>query len=202
MKVLHVNEHLAHRGGVETYLFGLLPRLEKRGITPVVAYGGGDPALHEPVRHIPALGTAGFRAEARVRTQMEGILREETPDIVHVHNVQNVGALQASLDFVPDCRDDAQLPMGLSGQQLFPRTSPSGLRADLRARVLHDDNREALCDPTSQVCGLLLSPDEVEHRTRRPIRAGHCAERGAEKSMKHRASRRQTCLSCLATGQF
>jgi glycosyltransferase involved in cell wall biosynthesis len=32
---------------------------------------------------------------------MEGILREEAPDLVHVHNVQNVGALQASLDYGP-----------------------------------------------------------------------------------------------------
>lgn len=101
MKVLHVNEHLAHRGGVETYLFGLLPRLEERGITPIVAYGDGDPALHEPVRHVPALGTAGFRAEAHARSQMERVLQEEVPDIVHVHNVQNVGALQASLAYGP-----------------------------------------------------------------------------------------------------
>ena len=101
MKVLHVNEHLSHKGGVETYLFGLLPRLEERGITPVVAYGDGDPTLHEPVCHVPALGTAGFRAEARARTQMEGVLQKEAPDVVHVHNVQNVGALQASLDYGP-----------------------------------------------------------------------------------------------------
>jgi glycosyltransferase involved in cell wall biosynthesis len=101
MKVIHLNEHLAHRGGVETYLFGLLPRQEERGITPVLAYGDGDSALHEPVRHVPALGTAGFRAEVQARTQMETVLREEAPDLVHVHNVQNVGALQASLEYGP-----------------------------------------------------------------------------------------------------
>jgi len=101
MKVLHVNEHLAHKGGVETYLFGLLPRLREQGITPVVAYGDGDPALHEPVRHVPALGTVGFRAEAQARSQMEDLLREEAPDVIHVHNTQNVGALQASLDYGP-----------------------------------------------------------------------------------------------------
>lgn len=101
MTVLHVNEHLAHRGGVETYLFGLLPQLEERGIRPIVAYGDGDPSLHEPVRHVPALGTAGFRAEAQARSQMERVLQEETPDVVHVHNVQNVGALQASLEYGP-----------------------------------------------------------------------------------------------------
>jgi glycosyltransferase involved in cell wall biosynthesis len=101
MKVLHVNEHLAHRGGVETYLFGLLPRLEERGVSPVVAYGDGDPSLYEKTRHVPALGTVGFRAEGQARMQMENVLQEEVPDLVHVHNVQNVGALQASLDYGP-----------------------------------------------------------------------------------------------------
>ena len=101
MKVLHVNEHLAHKGGVETYLFGLLPRLEERDVTATMAYGEGDPALHEPVRHVPALGTAGFRAEGRARSQMEDVLWEESPDVVHIHNVQNVGALQASFAYGP-----------------------------------------------------------------------------------------------------
>ena len=101
MKVLHVNEHLAHKGGVETYLFGALPRLRERGVVPVVAYGDGDPSLHEPARHVPALGTAWFRAEKQARTQMARVLREETPDLVHIHNVQNVGALQASLAHGP-----------------------------------------------------------------------------------------------------
>ena len=101
MKVLHVNEYQSHKGGVETYLFSLLPCLEKRGVTPVLAYGTGDSSLHAPARHIPALGTAGFRAEAQARSQMERALQEEAPDLVHVHNVQNVGALQASLDYGP-----------------------------------------------------------------------------------------------------
>lgn len=101
MRVLHVNEHLARKGGVETYLFGLFPYLEARGVTPVVAYGEGDPAMHEPVRHVPSLGTAGFRAERQARSQMEAVLRDEAPDVVHIHNVQNVGALQASLDYGP-----------------------------------------------------------------------------------------------------
>lgn len=101
MKVLHVNEHLAYKGGVETYLFGLLPRLEERGVATAMAYGDGDPSLHESVHRVPALGTAGFRAEGQARLQMEAILQEEAPEIVHVHNVQNVGALQASLAYGP-----------------------------------------------------------------------------------------------------
>jgi hypothetical protein len=63
MKFLHVNEHLARKGGVESYLFGLLPHPENRGVSPVVAYGDGKKDLYEPARQVPALGTARFRAE-------------------------------------------------------------------------------------------------------------------------------------------
>lgn len=101
MKVLHVNEHLTYEGGVETYLFALCPHLEKRDTTPIAAYADGDPSLYDRARHIPALGTAGFLAEKQARSRMMAVLREERPDVVHVHNVQNVGALQASLDFAP-----------------------------------------------------------------------------------------------------
>lgn len=101
MKVLHVNEHLACKGGVETYLFGLLPRLEERGVTPVVVYADGDPTLYGRTCHVPAVGTTGFRAERAARAQVKMVLREEAPDVIHIHNVQNVGALQASLEYGP-----------------------------------------------------------------------------------------------------
>ena len=101
MKVLHVNEHLAYKGGVETYLFGLLPRLAARGITPVVAYAEGEEALHDPVVHTPSIGTAGFRAERAAFREMEAVLAREQPDVVHIHNVQNIGALQAAFDHGP-----------------------------------------------------------------------------------------------------
>jgi len=101
VKVLHVNEHLAYKGGVETYLFGLLPHLENRRLSPVVAYGEGNADLYEPAHQVPALGTPGFQAEAQARSQVGHVLQREAPDLIHVHNVQNVGALQASLDYGP-----------------------------------------------------------------------------------------------------
>ncbi len=101
MKVLHVNEHLAHKGGVETYLLALLPLLEARGITPVVAYGAGDPALYEASHAVPAIGQARFGSERAAQAQLATVLQQERPDLVHVHNVQNVGALKACLAYGP-----------------------------------------------------------------------------------------------------
>ena len=80
MKVLHVNEHLAYKGGVETYLFGLFPRLKAAGITPVVAYAAPGDVPRAGDRHgrlsggsavsradgtDPASGAAGCGARAQ-----------------------------------------------------------------------------------------------------------------------------------------
>ena len=101
MKVLHVNEHLAHKGGVETYLLALLPLLEARGVDTAVAYSEGDPSLHETAYAAPALREASFGSESAAEEQLTTILQAEQPTLIHVHNVQNVGALKACLDYGP-----------------------------------------------------------------------------------------------------
>lgn len=101
MTVLHVNEHLSHKGGVETYLLALLPRLEDRGVSTAVAYGRGDPSLHTSAHAVATIGQAGFSVQRTARTQMEDVLGTVVPDVIHVHNVQNVGILQACLAYGP-----------------------------------------------------------------------------------------------------
>lgn len=101
MKVLHVNEHLAHKGGVETYLLALLPRLEEREIQTAVAYSEGDPSLHGAAHAAPAIREASFGSERAAEEQLTAILQTEQPTLVHVHNVQNVGALKACFDYGP-----------------------------------------------------------------------------------------------------
>lgn len=99
VKVVHVNEHLARKGGVETYLLSLLPMLEVQGVGGHVIYGQGDPALWEASSAAPDLGQADFRRDATAREQVSDILAREQPDIVHIHNVQNLGALKACVEY-------------------------------------------------------------------------------------------------------
>src|SRR5690606_7879744 len=99
MKILHVNEHLERKGGVETYLLSLLPMLEARGIEGHVLYGQGDTGLWESSSAVPEIGLSGFRHDAPARVQVNHVLRRERPDIVHIHNLQNLGALQACIDY-------------------------------------------------------------------------------------------------------
>ncbi|HEX7069342.1 MAG TPA: glycosyltransferase family 4 protein [Rhodothermales bacterium] len=101
MKVLHLNEHLANKGGVETYMQGLLPMLRDRGID--VAWVHDHPAETSVVRSIQVkgIGKPGFRYQGEVRARIRELLEREKPDLVHLHNFQNVGVAQACLDLVP-----------------------------------------------------------------------------------------------------
>ena len=99
MKALHINEHLKRKGGVETYMLSLLPLLEEQGVRSTVVYGAGDASEYENSIQVPGIGDVGFRGQAAVRQQMKALLASERPDVIHIHNVQNVGVVQACLDY-------------------------------------------------------------------------------------------------------
>lgn len=101
MRILHVNQHLAPRGGVETYLLSLLPQVEAAGCSTAVAYDEGDPSLAGEAYQVAQLGQAGAGAERQAHERMTQVLRRFRPDLVHVHNIQNTGALRASLEAAP-----------------------------------------------------------------------------------------------------
>jgi glycosyltransferase involved in cell wall biosynthesis len=101
MKVLHLNEHLAWAGGVETYLLSLLPGLEHRGHPQAVVFARGDGDLVRASHFLPDLSLGTRAAERRAEAAMHAILEEERPDLVHVHSVYNYGAVRACLDRLP-----------------------------------------------------------------------------------------------------
>jgi len=101
MKVLHLNDHLDHRGGIETYMLGLIPRLIAAGIEPVVGFGNGRAELAPRAIRIPELTTAPRRHDAAGRNAIRRVLASEQPDIVHLHNIQNVDIVEECLDTLP-----------------------------------------------------------------------------------------------------
>ena len=97
MRILHVNAHLAPKGGVETYLLALRPILEARGVEALLAYDEGDPSLWPGAEHVPGLEHPSVEQDATVSGRLAGLIRRLRPDLVHVHNVQNRGALEAAI---------------------------------------------------------------------------------------------------------
>jgi glycosyltransferase involved in cell wall biosynthesis len=101
VKVLHINDHLAWKGGVETYLLNLIPRLEENGVQNRVLYGTGtyNGPVSEDAEALPALAQAGddpeVTREVRARIEALGV------DLVHLHGIQNLGVYRAALDSAP-----------------------------------------------------------------------------------------------------
>ena len=101
MKVVHLNEHLTPKGGVETYLLAVLPLLAERGVESDWVFGRGDATLWPPSRQVEGMGAIAYGEESRVRLAVLDQLRDIQPDVVHIHNVQNLGVVQAAFDYGP-----------------------------------------------------------------------------------------------------
>ncbi|MDA9830231.1 glycosyltransferase family 4 protein [Akkermansiaceae bacterium] len=98
MKILHLNDHLAAVGGVETYLLGLLPNLEETGHEVVVGYSSGDGSVVNRAEKLSYLGSILHRDIAKGRSELESLIERENPDVVHLHGLQNLGAIQAAVE--------------------------------------------------------------------------------------------------------
>lgn len=101
MKILHVNDHYAHVGGVETVLFSSLDALEEQGATNVVVhqYPGEAGTGRRRVYRIPELGdAANWQESAAV---LHGILREEKPDLIHLYDIDNPEVAVISRCYAP-----------------------------------------------------------------------------------------------------
>lgn len=101
LKILHVNEHLAWCGGVETYLLSLVPELEQRGHKAVLVFSKGEPALVKSSRHVPQLSQSSRQAGQDGYKALLRIMQEEKPDIAHVHQTYNTGVIRACFESVP-----------------------------------------------------------------------------------------------------
>lgn len=101
MRILHLNEHLDWKGGVEVYLLHLVPELEARGHDVVVGYAHGTSQLVERSVSLSEISSSGRKDESRgYRAAMEVLGRYE-PDLVHLHQAHNKGVISACLENVP-----------------------------------------------------------------------------------------------------
>lgn len=101
MRVLHLNEHLDWVGGVETYLLHLLPALELQGVTCWYAYARGYHDLGKNAIHLPELSQFGRHAEESAYAKVRALIGDLKPDLVHIHRVYNLGAVEACLELRP-----------------------------------------------------------------------------------------------------
>jgi glycosyltransferase involved in cell wall biosynthesis len=75
--------------------------LAERDVSVAVAFASGDESLADRAYAAPALSQSSRRAEASGFRQLAQILEIEKPDVVHLHNIFNVGAIEACLQAAP-----------------------------------------------------------------------------------------------------
>ncbi|MGQ9564275.1 MAG: glycosyltransferase family 4 protein [Thermogutta sp.] len=97
MKVLHLLPNLNWVGGVETYVLTLLPLLEERGVVSVVAYGSGNGQLASRSHHVPSLNRLGRWQKQELEHALNHIIDTHNPDLIHVHHINSVEAIQLSI---------------------------------------------------------------------------------------------------------
>ena len=101
MRILHLNEHLDWKGGVEVYLLSLIPELERRGHEVVVGYVHGRPELVSHAELMPELEKADGAARRAGHAATRALIERHRPDVVHVHQTHNQGVIEACLEAVP-----------------------------------------------------------------------------------------------------
>jgi len=105
MKVLHINDYYELIGGTETYLFALLDVLKERDIETVIVHEipsqvKGRGRAYE----IPGLTTFNFRSSRSEVVRLTEILRDEKPDLIHLHSVDNPYVTETCSTFAPTIR--------------------------------------------------------------------------------------------------
>lgn len=101
MRILHVNDHLEPKGGVETYLLSAIPHLENDGFEQAVVYGQGQSELVKHPFEIPEVSTPGWGNRDSLQRKLAAAIDQFQPDVVHLHNIHNADAVEYLLDHKP-----------------------------------------------------------------------------------------------------
>jgi glycosyltransferase involved in cell wall biosynthesis len=101
LRVLHLNDHAVVKGGVESYLHRLLPRLKKAGDEVLLAHGVGEAVDFLPCVELKGLSSPYRRDEKSVAERLHSVIRDFRPDRIHIHNSYNPAAIRISVALVP-----------------------------------------------------------------------------------------------------
>lgn len=94
MRVLQINTFAEPVGGAETYLFGLLGELRRRGHEVLLFGTSPDREVDQPGLRVvrrPAYDPSRLFRDEPVRRALERTLERFDPEVVHVHNLHALG---------------------------------------------------------------------------------------------------------------
>ena len=102
--VLHINDHNAIKGGVESYLADLLPALEQKQVECTLVYGAGEADIWQNATKIPEISKASFNHDSTCYQKLNRLIGEIKPDIIHIHGIQNNGVWKSVFEQAGRCK--------------------------------------------------------------------------------------------------
>ena len=110
MRVLQVHNHYRIRGGEDAVVESTVRMLTRRGIDVSVLARNSETIGGSPLRKVYAFGSGAYSFSAA--TDMTRMIRQERPDVVHVHNLYPllspsvlVAASRAGIPIVMTCHN-------------------------------------------------------------------------------------------------
>ncbi len=105
MKILHIDQHYEFKGGTEQYLLSVMAFLEQKGHEQCIVYGKRSKAtLRSTERksyYLPEITTELHNEELPA---LQKIIKNENPDIIYLHNVHNISAVELCSALKPTIR--------------------------------------------------------------------------------------------------
>ena len=147
MKILHVNDHLALKGGVETYLLSAIPHLERDGFEQAVVYGQGQPELVNSSFEVPEISTPGWGNKQAVQRKLAAAIDKFQPDVVHLHNIHNADPA-AAFQWASMVEDEPQKRQYLliKATRSWSGFAPEEARAAIESLSISERERQALIE--------------------------------------------------------
>lgn len=98
MKILQIDQHYQFGGGTEHYILAMSAELENAGHEVTIAYSKkGDRTMDNSGRksiQVPHMEEHYPNGNAEMLRNLEAAIRNEKPDIIHIHNIRNAEVIK------------------------------------------------------------------------------------------------------------
>ena len=101
MRILHINDYLAAKGGVETYLLSVIPEVTNKGFECHVAFGKGVLGKIKNSHILPEISKASIKEEPAVKKNLDLIINKINPELIHLHGIHNLSVFKTCLQKRP-----------------------------------------------------------------------------------------------------
>ncbi len=105
MKIMHINQNYHYCGGTELYMLSIMDLLEERGNTQIIVFSNkNENTVKRKGRHEYHLAGVTSEFTRDHIGDLGDIIKDESPDIIYLHNVHNLFVVEECIRQKPTIR--------------------------------------------------------------------------------------------------